>query len=111
MPLLILQPVGQERVVTFGAGDEPAPGHIHVEILDALASAKAERDSLATQLAELEQLPVVALHPKIAEDYRRQIADLAAALAEPEGRTEVVPILRGLVDQVMLTPPARTVAA
>ena len=81
-----------------------AGGGAHTEILEALSAVKAERDGLAEQLGELEQLPVIALHPRIADDYRRQVAELATALAAPEGRAEVAPILRGLVDQVVLTP-------
>ncbi|MBX4388540.1 recombinase family protein, partial [Mycobacterium tuberculosis] len=54
---------------------------------------------------QLEQLPVVALHPTIVADYRAQVAKLNAALAEnPEARLEAIPKLRALINSVRLFP-------
>lgn len=74
------------------------------EIRAALAEAKATRDAVQLELDNLEALPVIALHPRIVEDYRRQVAELGQLLGSDEGREEVVPILRNLIERVVLTP-------
>ena len=80
-------------------------GEEFVEIRDVLAKARADRDALAEQLEQIEQLPVVALHPTIIADYRAQVTTLSAALAEnPEARLEAMPKLRGLIDRVIIAP-------
>jgi site-specific DNA recombinase len=76
------------------------------EIAEALSSAKAERDALATELENIEAIPVLALHPHIATVYRQQVEHLAAALADPEARPEAMPIARALIDRVVMTPRA-----
>ena len=48
--------------------------------------------------------PAPRLHPNLAELYRRKVADLQSALAEPGTRTEALEILRGLVERVVLHP-------
>lgn len=76
-----------------------------VEIREVLGKARAERDGLAAQLEQLDQLPVVALHPTIIADYRAQVAKLNAALAEnPEARLEAIPKLRALINSVHVQP-------
>ncbi len=78
-----------------------------VEIREVLGKSRAERDGLASQLEQLEQLPVVALHPTIIADYRSQVAKLNAALAEnPEARLEAIPKLRALINSVQVQPKA-----
>ena len=92
-----------ERLVMAVAngGDE------FVEIRDVLTKARGERDSLAAQLEQLEQLPVVALHPTVIADYRAQVEKLNAALSEnPEARLEAIPKLRALIDSVLIAPAA-----
>ncbi|ATI54478.1 recombinase family protein [Sphingomonas melonis] len=75
------------------------------EIRDVLAKARAERDALASQLADLDALPVIALHPGLADDYRRQVAALNEALDENDAsRLEAVPRLRSLIDRIVLSP-------
>jgi site-specific DNA recombinase len=44
------------------------------------------------------------LHPNLAELYRRKVADLAAGLEQPETRKEAFPILRSLVEAILLVP-------
>lgn len=79
------------------------------EIRDALANAKADRERLAAKLERQETLPVVALHPKIAADYRDQVARLNAALAgNPEARLEAIPRLRALIESVVISPAVET---
>jgi site-specific DNA recombinase len=78
-----------------------------VEIREVLGKARAERDALASELQQIEQLPVVALHPSVIADYRAQVAKLNAALAEnPEARLEAIPKLRALINSVHVHPKA-----
>ncbi len=78
-----------------------------VEIREVLGKARAERDALAAELKQIEQLPVVALHPSVIADYRAQVAKLNAALAEnPEARLEAIPKLRALINSVHVHPKA-----
>lgn len=74
------------------------------EIRDALAQARAERDEIEQALATIEALPVVALHPALAEDYRRQIEGLELALSTPEAQEDAVPRLRALIGRIIVTP-------
>jgi site-specific DNA recombinase len=48
--------------------------------------------------------PAPRLHPNPAEVYRRKVADLQTALAEPATQTEALEILRGLIERVVLHP-------
>ncbi len=74
------------------------------EIREALQRATRERDALRAELADLECLPVVALHPQIAGQYRAMVADLAAAMHSPEALKIAAPELRALIDTIILTP-------
>lgn len=46
----------------------------------------------------------MAIHPGLTESYAVKVADLAAALNDPEARTEAADLLRGLIESVTLTP-------
>lgn len=82
-----------------------AGGESFAEIIDALAAAKAERDRLAERIAEIDTLPVVALHPTVIADYRRQVASLNQALASSDAaRLEAIPRLRSLIDDIRVAP-------
>jgi len=48
--------------------------------------------------------PAPRLHLNLAELYRRKVADLQSASAEPGTRTEALDILRGLIERVALHP-------
>jgi len=85
------------HVIAEGGGE-------FAELRDALRTARSERDRTAAQLAEVDALRVIALHPAIAEDYRRQVSDLRTALAEPAAREAAIPVLRELIDKVVLSP-------
>lgn len=74
------------------------------EIREALQKARADRDHAAAQLAEIEALPVVALHPGIADQYREQVARLNEALADPAARQEAGHAIRALIDRIILSP-------
>ena len=80
-------------------------GDEFVEIRDLLSQARADRDRLADELAQLEHLPVVALHPTVIADYRAQVERLNTALTEnPDARLEAIPQLRALIDRVVISP-------
>jgi len=91
----------QRLVAAIAAG-----GGEFEEIREALSAAKAERDAIAEQLAQVEQLPVIALHAQIIEEYRAQVADLSTISDNPEARLEAIPKLRSLIDRVILRPAA-----
>lgn len=79
-------------------------GSDFAEIRHMLATARDERDSLAQQLAALEALPVIALHPGLAEQYRRSIEALAEALSDPATHQEAIPRMRKLIARIEITP-------
>jgi site-specific DNA recombinase len=67
--------------------------------------ASEERDRAAVELAELEALPVIVMHPGIADVYRRQVADLVEALnADRPGTDDARAKIRALVDGIIATP-------
>lgn len=83
-------------------------GREFVEIKDMLAAARDEKGRLARELASLDALPdVLTLHPRLDEEYRRQIEDLDRALAQPEAALEAVPRLRGLIARIIVRPNNR----
>ncbi|MBY0301280.1 MULTISPECIES: recombinase family protein [Sphingomonas] len=71
---------------------------------DALTKARTDREAAVAEMQEQDAEPVVALHPAIAADYRRQILRLQAALADPEANQEATTALRALIDRIVLTP-------
>ncbi len=81
-----------------------AGGGEFAEIKDALAAVRADRDAARDELAEVESLPVVALHPAIASDYRREVETLHESLRQPEARERTIPALRNLIDRIVLMP-------
>jgi site-specific DNA recombinase len=54
---------------------------------------------LAAELGAVATTPL-RLHPNLAEVYRRKVADLQAALADPAAHAEALDILRGLIERV-----------
>jgi site-specific DNA recombinase len=78
------------------------------EVGGALSKARAERERLSASIAEVHALPVIALHPTIGADYRRQVEQLNATIAaDPAARLEAFPIIRGLIDRVEVMPSDR----
>ena len=74
------------------------------EVKAALQKALAERDGAREQFGKVDAMPVVALHPTVATDYRRQIESLNQALANPEERDKAVPALRNLIGRIVIRP-------
>ncbi len=71
---------------------------------DALNKAREDREAALAELQDQDALPVVALHPAIVADYRRQVANLQSALADPEAGPQPATALRALIDRIVLTP-------
>nr|BAM93337.1 putative recombinase [Sphingomonas sp. KSM1] len=81
-------------------------GHVE-EVVDALAKAKVDRVALERELADIDALPVIALHPNIAHDYRRAVESLADAVRAPDARIDAVPAIRSLIDEIIVSPSAK----
>ncbi len=74
------------------------------EIRGALEKARTDRAAAIAALADADALPVLALHPTIAADYRRQVDGLQEALARPEASIEAIPAIRALIDRIVMNP-------
>ena len=74
------------------------------EVRDAIASLRVEHDGLRQRLTNFEAVPAIIERPNLTDDYRRQVAKLSLALADPDARTEAVPALRKLIDRIVVTP-------
>jgi DNA invertase Pin-like site-specific DNA recombinase len=73
-----------------------------------LLELEAMRDRLKITLTKAkERTRPPALHPNIAEIYRRKVADLETALSDPSLRGEAALAIRNLVDAVVLNPGAK----
>ena len=85
-------------------------GQTFLEVKGKMHAARAEIEALTEALAGIEGERVIALHPKIAADYRREVTTLNKALSEnqtAEAREEVIPRLRALIDTIVLAPSVR----
>ena len=91
------------RVERFVAAIGSGAGEFD-EVRDALVKARTDRDIALSELQEHDALPVVALHPAIAADYRRQVVRLQSALADPAANQEAASALRALIDRIVVTP-------
>lgn len=75
------------------------------EIRVQLAAARATRDGLLKQLASAAAMPVLALHPGLADEYRRQVEDLETALASNDAaQLEAIPRLRAMIARIVIKP-------
>jgi site-specific DNA recombinase len=75
------------------------------EVREALARARTERSAIAAQLQDIDALPVIPLHPGIAEDYRRKFESVAGAFTGDEAaQRHAMPTLRSLIDRVAVAP-------
>ena len=81
-------------------------GMFHPSMKAKMDALEAERLGLEAKLAALPEPEPVAIHPGLPETYARKMADLAAALNDPEARPEAADLLRGLIESVTLTPDA-----
>ena len=69
-----------------------------------LLDLESQKKTLKEGLAEPAPAPYPALHPNLVGLYKRKVAALEEALADPEIRSEAGEILRGLVDRIEITP-------
>jgi len=84
--------------VGAGAGDIP-------EIVEALRTARAERDALQDAAASANAAQVITLHPAIAEAYRAAVENLFETLAgDDQASREGRNAIRALIEAVVLTP-------
>lgn len=81
-----------------------AGGDAFEEIRGILLDARAKREALKMELAEIDSVPIIALHPNIADRYRENVAQLASTLASPENRVEALPRARALISRVIVAP-------
>lgn len=96
--------VEAERKVANLVAAIAAGGNEFAEIRAALANAKAEAAAARRQLADLSALPALALHPGLAQQYRKAIEQLHEELADEETRREAAPRLRKLIARIVVTP-------
>jgi site-specific DNA recombinase len=75
------------------------------EFKDALCLAREQRDRMQFELDEMQAGTVITLHPRIAETYHREVAQLTTALtSDDETRLKTHSIIRRLIDQVIIRP-------
>ncbi len=81
-------------------------GNEFADLRTAMTEATRERDALAQALSDSDAGSVVALHPQLADEYRRLVRNLSDALADPAARDEAGPALRAMIDTITVTPAA-----
>lgn len=93
-----------DRLVTaFAEG-----GSEFAEIRNVLTSARDERDRLTRELASLEAVPVLLLHPGLADDYRREVEALEDALTgNDDQKLETIPRIRAMIARIIVRPSAK----
>ena len=73
-----------------------------------LLDLESQKKALEAGLSKSAPAPYPALHPNLVGLYKRKVAALEEALADPEIRSEAGEILRGLVDRIEVTPAPDT---
>ena len=73
------------------------------EVKDEIISIAARREFLAKQVESADEPPPL-LHPSMSDLYRAKVTRLAEALELPESHSEATEVLRGLIDEITLTP-------
>jgi len=76
------------------------------EVRAAMTAARDDHERLRRQLASMDALPVLTLHPGLADSYRREIEDLERLLADPDAHLEAIPQIRSMIDRIVLVPKA-----
>ena len=74
------------------------------EIRDLMSTLRADRDRLERELAAIDAVPILTLHPGLADQYRHAIDGLEEELADESARLEAIPRLRALVARIVVTP-------
>ena len=73
------------------------------EVKDEMIAIAARREELNKQIGTADEPPPL-LHPCMAELYHTKVTQLAEALEGVESRSEATEVLRGLIDEITLTP-------
>ena len=73
-----------------------------------LEELEAQKVALGTEI-EASPPPAPRLHPNLPELYRRRVAELDQALSDPDTHDEALTILRGLIEQVDVTPVGKSI--
>jgi DNA invertase Pin-like site-specific DNA recombinase len=76
-------------------------------IRDALERARSELETAEAAIAAAKASTVIALHPGVADDYRRNVANLCELLgsaADEDRARQVKQRIRALIDRVIVTP-------
>ena len=75
-------------------------------VKERLTALEEERAALETQLAQTDKKPVIALHPRLADQYRQVVASLEDALhrSDSEASAEARDLVRRLIETVVVTP-------
>jgi len=76
------------------------------QIRAAMTAARDDHDRIKRELASMDALPVLTLHPGLADSYRREMDDLERLLTEPDAHLEAIPQIRSMVDRIELVPKA-----
>ena len=79
-----------------------AAGADLAEVRTALDDRKAALAAAELALAEHEALPAIILHPQIVEAYRKRVRLLGDALTKGEHARRYLPMVRGLIDAVIV---------
>lgn len=86
------------RAVTDGGAE-------FAEIRDALGRARDELAAAETAIADMAASSVIAIHPNVAEEYRRAVGDLRELLNAPGDESRAArQTLRSLIDRVIVDP-------
>ena len=92
----------QEKLVDAICDGVPA-----IKVKDRMIALEARQKELEEKLANTTEEPVL-IHPNMGKVYREQVANLANALNDGNGRSEPAEILRGLIDHIKITTDAAT---
>lgn len=76
------------------------------QIRAAMTAARDDHDRIKRALASMDALPVLTLHPGLADSYRREMDDLERLLMEPDAHLEAIPQIRSMIDRIELLPKA-----
>jgi len=76
------------------------------QIRAAMTAARDDHNRIKRDLASMDALPVLTLHPGLADSYRREMDDLERLLMEPDAHLEAIPQIRNMIDRIELLPKA-----
>lgn len=92
----------EKRIARLVAAIAEGLGEIE-EVAGALKAARTERDRCSAELAEVAAEKVVAIHPGLAGEYRRRIANLLDGLDRDDAQA-ARDAVRALIDGITVTP-------